>query len=613
MSTSELVAPQQTPTMRGTRFNRSLSAASHLNPSVQFLMEARKALHKQIPFIAAPGMASRSNTVVRNFSLNNLAALNQLQGDEVSEKTRITGLSADDLKMLDDQVRDSEVVTAPLLLAVMVAVIAQFLNGYNTGVMNAPEAVVFPGHTVMEWSLAVSAFAIGGPFGALAGGVLSNRNGRRGALLICSWIFFFGGTMLSLAPNITYLVLARLVIGFASGFSSVLVPIYLGELAPPILRGTFGTCTQFSMVIGILMSDVFAFPLANDKGWRYLFAVTALLALVQLMLSPYLLESPRWLLSRDPHSQEARTVIKKLNGLRDEKEVQNEIENILDAHSLSTHASGGNDTSNFGGAIGDLIADKRVRLLLLCCLVMHVSQQLCGINAVFYYSTMFFEGTISDPLLGTTIVAMVNVLATWLAQILMDRCYRKTLLLWSSGGMLMSVLFLTLALMGIVPQMISLMSVMGFVFFFEIGLGPIPWLIVAEMFESKYVDPAQSVACQVNWICNFIIGVAFPSLNATLGVWTFVPFGAVLFACFAFTACYLPETLHRTVEELQQLIHGPEVQFHCEIEPGYYDGAETAYTNRQDQTLNPLTITTLPPMHSTRTTAPYPTKGILRH
>lgn len=84
---------------------------------------------------------------------------------------------------------------------------------------------------------------------------------------------------------------------------------------------------------------------------------------------------------------------------------------------------------------------------------MHISQQLCGINAVFYYSTMFFEGTISNPLLGTTIVALVNVLATWLAQILMDRCFRKTLLLWSSGGMLVSILFLTLALMGVVPKL----------------------------------------------------------------------------------------------------------------------------------------------------------------
>lgn len=118
------------------------------------------------------------------------------------------------------------------------------------------------------------------------------------------------------------------------------------------------------------------------------------------------------------------------------------------------------------------------------------------------------------------------------------------------------------------------MAVMGFVAFFEIGLGPIPWLIVAEMFESKYVDPAQSVACQVNWICNFIIGVAFPSLNAALGVWTFVPFGVVLLGCFLFTACYLPETLHRTVEELQQLIHGPDVQFTFEMEPGYIDGAD---------------------------------------
>ena len=161
-------------------------------------------------------------------------------------------------------------MTFPMMMAVLVAMIAQFLVGYNTGVMNPAQMVVLQDDpvTTVLWPFAVSAFAIGGPFGAFFGGTLANSNGRRGAIMINVWIFFVGGLLMSLAPNIYFLIPARLIIGFASGLSSVVVPVYLGEIAPPTLRGTLGTCTQFALVIGILMSDVFAFPFATSNLWR---------------------------------------------------------------------------------------------------------------------------------------------------------------------------------------------------------------------------------------------------------------------------------------------------------------------------------------------------------
>jgi SP family facilitated glucose transporter-like MFS transporter 3 len=174
-----------------------------------------------------------------------------------------------------------------------VSVISQFLVGYNTAVMNAPQAVVFPDHTIAQWSLAVSAFAIGGPFGAIAGGYMANQQGRKGALLVGTWIFLLGGLLMGLAQNVYWLIPARFLVGFASGHSSVVVPVYLGEIAPPMLRGTLGTCTQFALVIGILVSSLVAFPLATESGWRYLFLITPVLCVVQLMLSSLMLESPR--------------------------------------------------------------------------------------------------------------------------------------------------------------------------------------------------------------------------------------------------------------------------------------------------------------------------------
>lgn len=153
--------------------------------------------------------------------------------------------------------------------------------------MNAPAAVVFPGHSTFVWSLAVSSFAVGGPFGAIAGGTMANRLGRRGACLWNMWIFLAGGLLMTLAPSMNWLVPARFIIGFASGLATVLVPVYLGEMAPPTLRGTFGTLSQFAMVSGILFSDLLAFPLATETNWRYLFAVTPVLAVCQVRVESH--------------------------------------------------------------------------------------------------------------------------------------------------------------------------------------------------------------------------------------------------------------------------------------------------------------------------------------
>ena len=107
---------------------------------------------------------------------------------------------------------------------------------------------------------------------------------------------------------------------------------------------------------------------------------------------------------------------------------------------------------------------------------------------------------------------------------------------------------------GSVPNIIALLAVMSYVSFFEIGLGPIPWLIVAEMFDSKYVATAMSIACIVNWFCNFLVGLTFPMIQAALGPWCFGPFGFVLLCIFGFTQFLLPETHGRTIEEIQRLV-----------------------------------------------------------
>lgn len=170
---------------------------------------------------------------------------------------------------------------------------------------------------------------------------------------------------------------------------------------------------------------------------------------------------------------------------------------------------------------------------------------------MFYYSGLFFDGVIDDPLVGTTIIGFVNVVATYVALLLMDSCGRRTLIMWSSAGMFGSCILIVLSLLGYFNKMVALFAVGSYVSFFEIGLGPIPWLIVAEMFEGKYVTAAMSVSSQINWTCNFIVGVTFPYINEKLGPYSFVPFAIILLLTYVYAWVWLPETHGTTPEELQ--------------------------------------------------------------
>lgn len=524
------------------------------------LQMSRQELYENIPFTAVFGLQKRERDM--SMAVSSYAAdLDVLEADQISMARTQKHLSTQELAMRHSQASlllleeielDNVMVTTPLIFAVVVAAMGQFLVGYNIGVMNAPEGVVFPGHTTAQWSLAVAAFCFGGPFGANYAGQLADTRGRRGAILICTWTFLLGGIIQTCAMNMYSIIAARFVIGVASGISTVIVPIYLGELAPPTLRGTLGTLTQFALVVGILISDCFAFPFATRDRWRALFAVTGIVAFLQLLCAPWLLESPRWLLSKKPESRKARYIIKKLRGLRYDHEVETEVDHFVSAlHSQEVSHEGESKTMGFM----DMILDKNVRILVVSCFVLQSVQQLCGINAVFYYSTSFFEGVIPNPLIGTTLVGGVNVLATYAALLLMDSCGRRTLLLWSCAGMLFSCVVIVASLLGYFSNITALSAVVTYVIFFEIGLGPIPWLIVAEMFDAKYVATAMSASSQLNWFFNFLVGLIFPYLHKYLGPYSFAPFATVLFLGLTFTAIWLPETHGTTPEELQaQLI-----------------------------------------------------------
>lgn len=324
------------------------------------------------------------------------AALDTLEQDDYLHSTTGKHMSAEEkekrmsqmsLLLLDELEADAVTVTTPLIFAVLIASMLQFIYGYNISVMNSPEQYVFPGHSTGEWSMAVAAFCVGGPFGSVLGGQWADSRGRRGALLIITWLFVFGGFIQACAPTLNVVILARAIIGLASGASSVLVPLYLGEMAPPNLRGVIGTMTQFALVIGIFFVDLVGFLFANADQWRYMFALTGVLALLQLALTPFLLESPRWLLGRNRNSAKARFIIKKLRGFRYDEEVETEVDHFVGAaisQQLGCDGNGDGDdvetskNSSSGSVMAEMFADRKVRLLVISTLVLQAAQQLCG-------------------------------------------------------------------------------------------------------------------------------------------------------------------------------------------------------------------------------------------
>lgn len=407
--------------------------------------------------------------------------------------------------------------------------------------------VVFPGHTDIQWAVCVSVFAVGGPIGSLVAGRVTNALGRKKALLLDSFLFIFAGAMMGFSVDMYSLIFGRFLVGFASGMVSVVVPLYLGELAPPNLRGSLGTAYQLAMVTGILAADLMAFGfrgpsdgLANP-GWRVLFGFTAVPGFLQLALASVLTESPRWLLTKN-RPKEAADILRRLRGSND---VYEEIDSICSASD--------NESSDMG--IWEVLLDKSIRLPLIVGVTLQLAQQFSGINAVMFYASSFFQNVgLENPLVGATLVSAVNVISTMVALVLMDTAGRRPLLLYSSAGMIFSCVVLTLGLLKLLPfsGVVSVGGVMLFVWFFEIGLGPIPWLIVAEMFPAKPRPTAMSIATMINWTCSFIVGLVFPTMQSSLGEYTFVPFALALVASLMFTVKYVPETKGKTIDEIQE-------------------------------------------------------------
>ncbi|XP_066462315.1 solute carrier family 2, facilitated glucose transporter member 1 isoform X1 [Eleutherodactylus coqui] len=456
-------------------------------------------------------------------------------------------------------------MTLRLMIAVCVAVLGSLQFGYNTGVINAPQKVIekfynetwlsrygepIPDNTLTSlWSLSVAIFSVGGMMGSFSVGLFVNRFGRRNSMLMANVLAFIAAVFMGfskMAYSFEMLIIGRFIIGLYCGLTTGFVPMYVGEVAPTSLRGALGTLHQLGVVVGILIAQIFGLEpiMGNDSLWPLLLGCIFVPAIIQSAALPFCPESPRFLLINRNEEDKAKSVLKKLRGTTDVtsdlQEMKEESRQMMREKKVT---------------ILELFRSPLYRQPIFIAIVLQLSQQLSGINAVFYYSTAIFEkAQVQQPIYATIGAGIVNTAFTVVSLFVVERAGRRTLHLIGLGGMAACAILMTIALVLLdsVPGMpyLSIVAIFGFVAFFEVGPGPIPWFIVAELFSQGPRPAAIAVAGLSNWTSNFIVGMGFQYVEKLCGAYVFVIFTILLIIFFIFTFFKVPETKGRTFDEI---------------------------------------------------------------
>ncbi len=430
-------------------------------------------------------------------------------------------------------------------LATAISALGGMLFGYDIGVISG--AILF---IKKEFSLSsgmeeivVSAVLLGSLIGAAAGGVLSDKLGRRKLLLVTAIIFTVGAIGAALSTGVVVLIMARIVAGAAIGIASFVAPLYISEIAPVKIRGKLVSVNQVALTSGIVISYLVDYAFADSGSWRWMFAMAAVPAIAFGIGLLFIPDSPRWLSSVGKDEE----ALKVLKAIRIPSEVDNELKDIQ--HSISQQKG------NWSELLSPLL-----RPAMIVGIGLAIAQQITGINTVIYYAPTIFKfaglTSASVAILASVGVGAINLLFTLIAMQLIDRVGRRPLLLISLSGMTVSLFVLGLAFH--LPQLsgslgwIAIISLMVYVGSFAVGLGPVFWLVLSEIYPLRIRGRAMSLGTIANWGANLVVALTFLSLTDILGKpGTFWLFGAITIGSWFFAYFLVPETKGKTLEEIE--------------------------------------------------------------
>ncbi|CAD7013844.1 unnamed protein product [Ceratitis capitata] len=353
--------------------------------------------------------------------------------------------------------------------------------------------------------------------------------------------------------SVEALIIARLLAGLAAGLSTACLPMYLAEVAPLSMRGALGVFCPIGLTVGVLVAQILSLRtvFGNADQWHIALSLYIIIVLICYAPMKYYPESPKWLYIMKGDKEGARQQLEKLRGNVDANVIKREMLAMEVEANVESQAS----------SYGDVLKDPKLRLPLILVCAFQGGQQLSGINAIFYYSVSIFLRAGLSPTaaeMANLGAGSVNLIISLLGPYLMSRFNRRPLLLFStffSGVSLMSfavmlyfIDYVSWFAMGCVS------CIFLYIFFFQLGLAPIPFFIGSELFEVAPRPAAMSLGCVSSWVCNFTVGMLFPTLQEAWGSLVFVPFSIDCALLFMLTKRYLPETKGRDPAQVGPLM-----------------------------------------------------------
>jgi sugar porter (SP) family MFS transporter len=433
-----------------------------------------------------------------------------------------------------------------LLGVAAIAAIGGFLFGYDTGVIGG--AMLFMKKDLGldshgKQQLTVAILLLGAVTGALIAGWSADRISRRRTKMIAGCVYVIGAIGCALAQSYWQILAGRFWLGLAVGCASFVGPMYIAELVPPAIRGGAVSFNQLMITLGILSAYIVDWGFAPfSNNWRWMFAL-AVVPGAALAIGMYFMPfSPRWLIEKG-REDDARAVLERYR--MEEDDVDEEIEDIKQVSEQEV-------------PLRELVR-KGLRRMMIVGIALAVFQQIVGINTVIYYAPTIlkFAGEQNTGALTQSVyIGCTNVFFTIVAILLLDKLGRRFFLVGGTSLLTVAlvglgIFFASGGVQGAVPWL-ALACLLLYIVGFAVGLGPVFWLMISEIFPLQMRGPAMAVCTMFNWGFNFAISYTFLTLTDVITkqgtFWLYAFFGV---CAVVFFLTVVPETKDRSLEQIQ--------------------------------------------------------------